>query len=647
MRDLALILSRISVIALAIASLTACGGGGGGGSEPATNNSNQGSLAIAEVDADHDGLVEISTLEQLDWIRNDPAGKSLRDSSQRTNSKGCPASGCFGYELVADLNFDTNGDGIMDARDTYFDYDKDGTSAGWRPILAFAGAFEGNGHRISNLYINRPGTDGNGLFGSIYNATTPVFFRNLRLDGSLTSVTGRSDVGIFAGSISVATPTELKNLNISGTATAKGFVAGGAIGTLNVRADLSLADNVVNATVKASAGATGGLIGATNFYVGGVTASITGNTSNSSVTGEMAGGLLGYLAPTNGTAIIERNTSTGVVDGSRFSGGGLIGDLYDSSNAANIIVRGSHSSSKVSSAGVAGGLIASAAGGNTLIENAFATGQVTGSYPGAGGLIGGLSCGRETTLRQSYATGVVSTAFTVSNPGGITGSPAGGLIATVNGNSSGSCSIVSNFATGNVDSGPTSGALIGTIENPSPSTSAITVTNNFASGSATAVATTGGVIGKVWLLSNAALTLTRNLAVGQLTVDPTWLPANTPGGVIGTVWVDPGVTYTVGYNYWASDTTTAANSMYTTPLGFTPLGIVVASRAQLECPLTANNFSCASGELYHNWNTSTDANGNALWNFGTTAQLPGLRIGNEIHRPVFDGTKYQVVRETL
>ena len=32
---------------------------------------------------------------------------------------GCPDSGCSGYELISDLDFDTNGNGRADAGDDY------------------------------------------------------------------------------------------------------------------------------------------------------------------------------------------------------------------------------------------------------------------------------------------------------------------------------------------------------------------------------------------------------------------------------------------------------------------------------------------------------------------------------------------------
>ena len=68
-----------------------------------------------DYDLDDDGLIEINDLADLDEIRNMPNGSSLYGESV-----GCPESGCNGFELTSDLDFDTNGDGVMDERDTYW-----------------------------------------------------------------------------------------------------------------------------------------------------------------------------------------------------------------------------------------------------------------------------------------------------------------------------------------------------------------------------------------------------------------------------------------------------------------------------------------------------------------------------------------------
>jgi hypothetical protein len=105
------------------------------------------------VDTDHDGLIEISSLQQLDEIRHSLVG--TRGFHLSWNTQGCPDDFCHGYELVADLDFDTNGNGIIDEGEAYWN---DG--AGWIPIgdqynPFYYGIFKGNNHKNLNLYINR------------------------------------------------------------------------------------------------------------------------------------------------------------------------------------------------------------------------------------------------------------------------------------------------------------------------------------------------------------------------------------------------------------------------------------------------------------------------------------------------------------
>ena len=123
-----------------------------------------------DYDTDDDGLIEISNLAQLDAVRHDlngdgaPAfngavsyGAAFPNRGSRTACGGL--IGCVGYELRADLDFDTNASGDADAGDTYWN---DG--AGWVPIDApfggYAAIFEGNGHTISHLLVNRDDSTG-------------------------------------------------------------------------------------------------------------------------------------------------------------------------------------------------------------------------------------------------------------------------------------------------------------------------------------------------------------------------------------------------------------------------------------------------------------------------------------------------------
>ena len=129
-----------------------------------------------DYDTNNNGLIDITTLAQLNAIRHDLNGNGdathadyvaafpNRDTNAATRM-GCPSGTCTGYELMNDLDFDTNGDGRTDSiGDTYWN-----SGAGWLPIGTlsnrFTATFSGNGHVIANLFINRPTTTDIGLFG--------------------------------------------------------------------------------------------------------------------------------------------------------------------------------------------------------------------------------------------------------------------------------------------------------------------------------------------------------------------------------------------------------------------------------------------------------------------------------------------------
>ena len=119
-----------------------------------------------DYDADDDGLIEVGSLAQLNAVRWDLDGDGTPASANATDyaaafpnaatGMGCPSSGCTGYELTTNLDFDTNGNGEADAGDAYWN---DG--AGWEPIgdgeSRFNATFDGNSHTISNLYIHQGG----------------------------------------------------------------------------------------------------------------------------------------------------------------------------------------------------------------------------------------------------------------------------------------------------------------------------------------------------------------------------------------------------------------------------------------------------------------------------------------------------------
>ena len=157
-----------------------------------------------DYDTNNNGLIDITTLAQLNAIRHDLNGNGdathadyvaafpNRDTKAATRM-GCPSGTCTGYELRNDLDFDENGNGARD--DTYNQGD------GWLPLgdgvsALFATTFNGNGHVIRNLYINRGSTSNVGLLGD---ATSPRI-ENLGLVD--VDVTGGNETGGLAGTSS-------------------------------------------------------------------------------------------------------------------------------------------------------------------------------------------------------------------------------------------------------------------------------------------------------------------------------------------------------------------------------------------------------------------------------------------------------------
>ena len=138
--------------------------------------------AAAVADRDGDGLIEIHSLIELHNMRHDLTGASYKTRTASVGETfGCPAeTGCFGYELERDLDFDVSGDGRTWSDDGHGGYRLHGEDSnadyfpvadgagGWRPIgdesNPFAAVFDGNGHTISNLATSRDLSDV-GLFG--------------------------------------------------------------------------------------------------------------------------------------------------------------------------------------------------------------------------------------------------------------------------------------------------------------------------------------------------------------------------------------------------------------------------------------------------------------------------------------------------
>ena len=290
---------------------------------------------MVDYDTDDDGHIEISNLEQLNAIRWDLNGDGAVGMDDRhsyeeafrnaVGGMGCPASGCQGYELIADLDFDTNGNGEADAGDDYWN---DGE--GWEPIggltrdwedsgPAYRSNLRGNGHVIRNLYVNRPADWNVGLFGHV--------------DGGLISyigledawVTGKSRIGIIAGSsdstirYSFATGRAAGAQEVSHLPRERspGYAVGGLVG-VNTR----LIHRSYAGVYASGADFVGGMVGVIHDY---------GRVEDAYATGRVtafrygAGGLAGYIKNVHSTLL--NAYSIGPVD-ARYGAGGLAGEAW-------------------------------------------------------------------------------------------------------------------------------------------------------------------------------------------------------------------------------------------------------------------------------------------------------------------------------
>ena len=371
-------------------------------------------------DADGDGLIEVSNLAQLAAIRADlngdgasPAPGYAAAFPEAMAGMGCPDSGCTGYELVADLDFDTNGNGEADEGDAYWN---DG--AGWIPIgdarHKFTADFDGNNHTIANLYIN---------------------YSNRRED-------------YYVGLFGYASDSSIKQIGIvfavvSGYRSTGGLVGGSSGGEIS--------DSYVTGSVSGDY-SVGGLVGSRNGgtisgsyttvsvsgrrWVGGLVGGNSGTISASYATSSVSGGTdVGGLVGWNSGSTISGSYAMGIVSGDDYVGG-----LIGSSSGA---ISGNYAAGRVSGNDHVGGLIGSNDG---TVSASYATGSVSGN-DSVGGFIGSSNGG---AISGSYATGNVSGDNYV-----------GGLVGEQSGNT-----ISASYAMGSVSGGGDDiGGLVGRNEN--------------------------------------------------------------------------------------------------------------------------------------------------------------------------------------
>ena len=492
--------------------------------------------------AQNDQLIDITTLDQLNAMRYDFDGNgrayaSFNQSAYENAFGGaygtlgsslppCAATGtfnCQGYELMADLNFSG----------TRWENPQGGTYAGtrveggWEPIYEYRAIFDGNGHTISDLYIERT-VDLVGLFTHL-RANAEV--RNLGIIGksSIRATGAISNVLRCIGSLVGQNLGKITACYATGAVTGEeNFWAGGLVGHNLGTISTSYATGAVTGGSD-----TGGLVGynlgtiSTSYATGAVTGGSDtgglvgenyGTISTSYATGDVTGGadrssVGGLVGLTSSASIITACYATGAVTGGGGLTGGLVGDSYgtistsyatgnvtggaDRSRVGGLVginrgqISACYATGDVTGGGITGGLVGN---NNGSISSSYATGAVTG-----GGITGGL---------LGYSNGTISTSYATGNVTG-NGNNTGGLVGYNN-------EAISNcYATGNVTgNGNNTGGLVG-YNNEA-------ISNCYATGAVTGGSDTGGLVG----YSNEAIS--NCYATGNVTGN-----GNNTGGLVG------------------------------------------------------------------------------------------------------------------
>ena len=368
---------------------------------------------IVDYDADDDQLIEVDSLAKLNAIRWDLDGNGVVDTgtsdadtakynaaySDAPAGMGCKLVDhddnaatdktpvCIGYELVKDLDFDTDDDGATytvsstgvvtgDSGDAYYN-----GGTGWNPIGthtwnsgvlvsdAFNAIFDGNGKTISNLFIKDAVRVDLGLFGHIGRSSGRVErlgVLNLNVSGVGGGLAGRN-MGTITASYSTGSVT----------------TSGGAGGLVGHNAGGTITTSYANVSVSGG-NATGGLVGST----------FLGTISNSYATGSVSGNdHTGGLVGENYAADISASYATGSVSGNN-GVGGLVGashtefSWYETSSRSWVdkgTISTSYATGSVSGNRAVGGLLGGFWGGVGYVRHSGSSdssyaGTVTKSY---------------------------------------------------------------------------------------------------------------------------------------------------------------------------------------------------------------------------------------------------------------------------
>ena len=316
-----------------------------------------GDLSIAaDYDTDNDGLIEISTAAQLNAVRWDLDGDGAVDTGVDTAGKvgylvgfnpvenQCDnpstmgtTEACAGYELANDVDLNTA------------PYN---TGSGWTPIgsrsAGYNSTFDGNNHKISNLFIDRSAETTPDLSGLFARVDSMGSIANLGLEA--VSIKAGTSTGALVGTCLGCT---IEGVWATGTITAarRAFSVGGLVGV-----GFGTISNAVSAVEVSGAGTDpagvaitghtrfGGLMGrlesngsiTDSYATGSVTVAGAGATQVGGLVGEMAGGSsLASSYSTGGVFAPADATHVGGLVGEKASTAASTGSYWDTTTSGH------------------------------------------------------------------------------------------------------------------------------------------------------------------------------------------------------------------------------------------------------------------------------------------------------------------------
>lgn len=324
---------------------------------------------------------------------------------------------------------------------------------------AFKGTFDGEGHEISNIYINSS-NQYVGVFGLIENGK----IRDVKVNGKVIANTGV--VGGIVGQLGCTGDNSVSIINcksrveIISTSSCTGGIAGQAGGMVDI--------NIIgceNSGKISNSGNTGGIIGSagcsrninisncknseeissssssTGGIIGNATCAKNINISNCYNKGAIlgsgyAGGIAGYVNCGGNIDISncknEREISSNSKSRSSYAGG-IVGYAYSPSSSSSINISecengGEINSNSESKESYAGGMVGYASSGNDrTISNCENVGEVSSTSNSAssyaGGIVGYVSGGENSNISNCENKGYISSngEFSSSYTGGIVG----------------------------------------------------------------------------------------------------------------------------------------------------------------------------------------------------------------------------------